>query len=168
MASPAMRAAISSLSRYIVTPEVAKHRIFRWAPGVVLPDCKLMVIARNDDTTFGILHSRFHQQWSLRLGMTLEDRPTYTPSTTFESFPFPEGLTPKIPAFLRTLATPEPMTDWSLTSLKEKLIKIGAKVVSHGRYVAFQIAEVAIPRQMFQEILRLIAELRPQPPPASA
>jgi Transposase DDE domain group 1 len=70
--------------------------------------------------------------------------------------------------FLRTLATPEPINDWSLTSLKEKLIKIGAKVVSHGRYVAFQMAEVAIPRQMFQEILRLIAELRPQPPPAPA
>jgi hypothetical protein len=58
--------------------------------------------------------------------------------------------------------------DWSLTSLKEKLIKIGAKVVRHGRYVIFQMAEVAIPRQMFQEILRLIAELRPQPPPAPA
>ena len=70
--------------------------------------------------------------------------------------------------FLRTLATPEPIKDWSLTSLKEKLIKIGAKVVSHGRYVVFQMAEVAIPRQMFQEILRLIAELRPQPPPAPA
>jgi hypothetical protein len=70
--------------------------------------------------------------------------------------------------FLRTLATPEPIKDWSLTSLKEKLIKIGAKVVSHGRYVAFQMAEVAIPRQMFQEILRLIGELRPQPPPAPA
>ena len=70
--------------------------------------------------------------------------------------------------FLRTLATPEPIKEWSLTSLKEKLIKIGAKVVSHGRYVAFQMAEVAIPRQMFQEILRLIAELRPQPPPAPA
>ena len=70
--------------------------------------------------------------------------------------------------FLRTLATPEPIKDWSLTSLKEKLIKIGAKVVSHGRYVAFQMAEVAIPRRMFQEILRLIAELRPQPPPAPA
>ena len=68
--------------------------------------------------------------------------------------------------FLRTLATPEPIKDWSLTSLKEKLIKIGAKVVSHGRYVAFQMAEVAIPRQMFQKILRLIAELRPQPAPA--
>jgi hypothetical protein len=70
--------------------------------------------------------------------------------------------------FLRTLATPELIKDWSLTSLKEKLIKIGAKVVRHGRYVAFQMAEVAIPRQMFQEILRLIAELRPQPPPAPA
>ncbi len=59
--------------------------------------------------------------------------------------------------FLRALATPEPIKDWSLTSLKEKLIKIGAKLVSHGRCVAFQMAEVAIPRQMFQEILRLIA-----------
>src|SRR5262245_26583144 len=49
--------------------------------------------------------------------------------------------------FLRTLATPEPIKDWSLTSLKEKLIKIGAKVVSHGRYVVFQMAEVAIPRR---------------------
>ncbi len=55
--------------------------------------------------------------------------------------------------FLRTLATPEPIKDWSLTTLKERLIKIGAKIVSHGRYVAFQMAEVAIPRQMFQEIL---------------
>jgi hypothetical protein len=64
--------------------------------------------------------------------------------------------------FLRTLATPEPIKDWSLTSLKDKLIKIGAKVVSHGRYVLFQMAEVAIARQMFQEILRLIAELRPR------
>ena len=65
----------------------------------------------------------------------------------------------KLGDFLRTLAKPESIMDWSLTSLKEKLIKIGAKVVSHGRYVAFQMAEVAIPRQMFQEILRLIAEL---------
>ena len=70
--------------------------------------------------------------------------------------------------FLRTLATPEPIKDWSLTSLKQKQIKIGAKLVSHGRYVAFQMAEVAIPRILFAEILRLIAELRPQPPPAPA
>src|SRR5262249_19190588 len=51
--------------------------------------------------------------------------------------------------FLRTLAAPEPIKDWSLTTLKDKLIKIGAKVVSHGRYVIFQMAEVAIARQMF-------------------
>jgi hypothetical protein len=70
--------------------------------------------------------------------------------------------------FLRTLATPEPIKDWSLTTLKERLIKIGAKIVSHGRYVAFQMAEVAIPRQMFQEVLWLIAELRPKPPPSPA
>ena len=57
--------------------------------------------------------------------------------------------------FLRTQATPEPIRDWSLTSLKDKLIKIGAKVVSHGRYIVFQMAEVAIPRQMFQEIFDL-------------
>jgi len=63
--------------------------------------------------------------------------------------------------FLRTLATPEPIKDWSLTSLKEKLIKIGAKVVSHGRYVGFQMAEVAIPRNLFADILWLIAKLRP-------
>jgi hypothetical protein len=61
------------------------------------------------------------------------------------------------------LATPEPIKNWSLTSLKEKLIKTGAKVVSHGRYVAFQMAEVAISRNLFADILRLIAELRPPP-----
>ena len=70
--------------------------------------------------------------------------------------------------FLRTLATPEPIKEWSLTSLREKLIKIGAKLVSHGRYVAFQMAEVAVSRMLFAEILRLIAELRPPPDPAPA
>jgi hypothetical protein len=70
--------------------------------------------------------------------------------------------------FLRTLATPEPIKDWSLTSLKEKLIKIGAKVVRHGRYVAFQMAEVAVPRHLFVDILRLIAELRPPPVTSTA
>ena len=63
--------------------------------------------------------------------------------------------------FLRTLATPEPIKDWTLTTLKEKLIKIGAKVVGHARYVAFQMAEVAIARDLFAGILRMIAELRP-------
>ena len=67
---------------------------------------------------------------------------------------------------MRTLAIPKTAQPWSLTSLKEKLIKIGAKVVSHGRYVAFQMAEVAVPRQMFAGILSLIARLRAPPAPA--
>ena len=60
----------------------------------------MIVIARDDDTTFGILHSRFHEAWSLRLGAWLGkgNDPRYTPTTTFETFPFPEGLTPDIPA----------------------------------------------------------------------
>jgi len=65
--------------------------------------------------------------------------------------------------FLRTLATPEPIKDWSMTTLKEKLIKIGAKVICHDRYVAFQMAEVAISRGLFADILRMVAELRPPP-----
>ena len=68
--------------------------------------------------------------------------------------------------FMRTLALPEAMKQWSLTSLREKLVKIGAKVVRHGRYVIFQMAEVAVPRQLFHEILRLIGELLQQPPAA--
>ena len=59
-------------------------------------------IARADDTTFGILHSRMHELWSLRLGTSLEDRPRYTPTTTFETFPFPAGLTPADTAHQRT------------------------------------------------------------------
>ncbi len=65
--------------------------------------------------------------------------------------------------FLRTLALPEVVEHWSLTTLREKLIKIGAKVVRHGRYVTFQLAEVAIPRALFAEILHLIDGLRPAP-----
>ncbi len=63
--------------------------------------------------------------------------------------------------FLRTLALPEEVEQWSLTTLREKLVKIGAKVVKHSRYVTFQLAEVAIPRTLFAEILRLIDGLRP-------
>jgi hypothetical protein len=68
--------------------------------------------------------------------------------------------------FMRTLAAPKAAEPWSLTSLRKKLIKIGAKVVSHGRYVTFQMAEVAVSQQMFKEILMLIARLRAPPAPA--
>ena len=67
--------------------------------------------------------------------------------------------------FMRTLALPKAVEHWSLTTLREKLIKIGAKVVSHGRYVTFQLAEVAVPRELFRKILRLIDGLRPAPVP---
>ena len=89
---------IGALLRYIATPRVAKHRLFVWLDTAICPDSALIAIARDDDTTFGILHSRFHEAWSLRLGTSLEDRPRYTPTTTFETFPFPEGLSPDIPA----------------------------------------------------------------------
>ena len=68
--------------------------------------------------------------------------------------------------FMRTLAMTKTAEPWSLTSLREKLIKIGAKVVRHGRYVTFQLAEVAVSRQMFKDILMLIVRLRTPPAPA--
>jgi hypothetical protein len=67
--------------------------------------------------------------------------------------------------FMRTLALPKEVEHWSLTTLREKLVKIGAKVVRHGRYVTFQLAEVAVPRSLFRKILRLIDGLRPVPLP---
>ena len=91
---PEMRRQIEKLSRYIVTPETAEYRLFSWLRYPTLPDKNLIVIAREDDTTFGILQSRFHGLWSLRLGTSLEDRPRYTLTTTFATFPFPEKLTP--------------------------------------------------------------------------
>ena len=95
---PEMWEALDGLPRFIATPTVAKHRLFAWLHAGVCPDHQLIVIARDDDVTFGILHSRFHEAWSLRLGTSLEDRPRYTPTTTFETFPFPVGLSPDIPA----------------------------------------------------------------------
>ena len=92
---PAMREATKVLSRFIVTPEVSKHRVFAWMTPPMVPDKNLTVIARADDATFGVLQSRFHELWALSLGTSLEDRPRYTPSTCFETFPFPPGITPK-------------------------------------------------------------------------
>ena len=89
---------LDGLSRYIATARVAKYRLFVWCDARICPDSQVIVVARDDDTTFGVLHSRFHEIWSLRLGTSLEDRPRYTPSTTFATFPFPAGLTPNVPA----------------------------------------------------------------------
>ena len=65
--------------------------------------------------------------------------------------------------FMRTLALPKEVEHWSLTTLREKLVKIGARIVRHGRYVAFQMAEVAVPRMLFAAILRRIDRLRGPP-----
>jgi len=91
-----LRAAVLGLQRVVVTPRVAKHRTFLWSHPRVYNDDATVIIAREDDVSFGVLHSRFHEVWALRLGTALEDRPRYTPTTTFETFPFPAGLTPDL------------------------------------------------------------------------
>lgn len=86
---PRLRLALQKLQRYITTPTVAKHRLFVWLDVSVVPNQQLIAIAREDDYFFGVLHSKRHELWALRMGTALEDRPRYTPTTTFETFPFP-------------------------------------------------------------------------------
>jgi hypothetical protein len=116
--APDLRAAVAELARFIASPRVSKHRLFVWLQAPVVIDGQLVVIARADDTTFGILHSRPHELWSLRLGTSLEDRPRYTPTTCFETFPFPAGLTPADTAHQKTesVAGPEPSPQPSTAS----------------------------------------------------
>jgi type II restriction/modification system DNA methylase subunit YeeA len=98
--APGLRGALKLLSRYIGTPRVSKYRLYSWLNVTDSLDDGAIAVARDDDTTFGILHSRFHELWALRMGTFLGvgNDPRYTPSTTFETFPFPQGLTPDIPA----------------------------------------------------------------------
>jgi hypothetical protein len=84
-----MRSALKGRHRYIATARVAKYRLYIWVSTEVVPDSQVVVFACDDDYFFGVLHSRFHELWALRLGTSLEDRPRYTPTTTFETFPFP-------------------------------------------------------------------------------
>ena len=99
-----LRSALISLPRFINTPRVAKHRLFVWQLVPSIPDTATVAIARADDTTFGILHSRFHELWSLRMctWLGVGNDPRYTPTTCFETFPFPAGLTPADTAHQRT------------------------------------------------------------------
>lgn len=94
---PALRNATKDFSKVIATPETAKHRIFQWCDTRALPDHTLYIFARNDDVSFGILHSKFHELWSINTGPHYGNHPTairYTPRTTFAPFPFPKGLEP--------------------------------------------------------------------------
>jgi len=88
---PAMRRATARLERILCTPAVARHRLFAWLPVSVLPDHRLFVFARQDDYFFGVLHSRIHEVWSLRMSSRhgVGNDPVYTPTTCFETFPLP-------------------------------------------------------------------------------
>lgn len=95
---PALRASLHGLTHFIATPETAKHRFFVKFPVAVAPEHSLIVIPRQDDATLGILSSRIHCVWALAKGGTLEDRPRYNASLTFETFPFPPGFNLKAEA----------------------------------------------------------------------
>ncbi len=89
--NPTLREALVPLSRCIVTPEVAKYRIFNWMDTNIVPDYKIHVIVREDDYFFGVLQSRVHEIWSLAQGswMGKGNDPSYSSSRTFGTFPFP-------------------------------------------------------------------------------
>ena len=91
---PGLRSKLVGLSRYIATVETAKHRLFVWLPVTVAPEHRLIVVPTDEEALFGILSSRFHVAWALAKGGTLEDRPVYNTTQCFETFPFPEHLTP--------------------------------------------------------------------------
>ncbi len=89
---PAMRKALGALSRFLATPNLTKFRLFDWMPTTILPDHQLIVFARDDDYFFGVLHSAIHERWSRRKGTQLREAESgcrYTPTTCFETFPFP-------------------------------------------------------------------------------
>ncbi|MCX7195817.1 MAG: class I SAM-dependent DNA methyltransferase [Proteobacteria bacterium] len=120
----AMRAALKGLARYIATPETAKHRFFVWLDAGVLPDKMLIVVAHPDDLALGILSSRFHEVWTMALGSPYGSHPTarrYNVSRTFETFPFPEGLTPNLaPAdYTNTAAAEIAAAAQALNTLRE-------------------------------------------------
>ena len=92
-ARPALRMRMVPLSRFIVTPAVSKHRVFTWKADPVLPDHKLYVFVSSEDYLLGVLHSRLHEVWSRAQGSQVRERESgfaYTPTTCFETFPFPE------------------------------------------------------------------------------
>ena len=88
---PELRRAWVGKTRCVVTPEVAKYRLFIWMPTTTVPDNKLHIFARDDDYFFGVLHSRIHEVWSLALGnrMGVGNDPVYSSSKTFGTFPMP-------------------------------------------------------------------------------
>jgi type II restriction/modification system DNA methylase subunit YeeA len=108
-ARPGMRNAIASLSRYIATPRVSKYRLFVWQEARVLCNDGTIIFARNDDYFFGVLHSRLHEVWARAQGTQLREVESgfrYTPTSTFETYPFPwpPGKEPKDSPLVEAIA----------------------------------------------------------------
>jgi type II restriction/modification system DNA methylase subunit YeeA len=106
---PEMYSACLGLDRYIATPRHAKHRLFLWLDKAIVPDSALVVFARRDDYFLGVLHSRVHEIWTRRKGTQVRESESgfrYTPTSTFETFPFPwpPGQETKDTAMVRTVA----------------------------------------------------------------
>ena len=104
-----LRRALVACPRYIATPRHSKHRVFEWMPTSTLPDTAVVVVCRSDDSTLGVLTSRLHELWSLGMcsWLGVGNDPRYTPTSCFETFPFPAGLTPADTAHQRTEALPD-------------------------------------------------------------
>jgi len=107
---PAMRTAIDPLSRFVVLPRHTKHHLVAWLRDPVLPDSALFVFAREDDYFFGVLHSKLHELWARRQGTQVRERESgfrYTPTSCFETFPFPwpPGKEPVDDPRVRAIAT---------------------------------------------------------------
>ena len=135
---PNLRMQMSTLHRYIGTSSVSKHRFFVWLPVAVWPDSRLYAIARDDDATFGILHARMHQVWSLAQSSVHGDgddggRPTYNAKSCFETFPFPKELDPA-----KTVGT-----SYSLEKYPLKLPHNFPKLPKPRQAIALSIAEAA-------------------------
>ena len=93
--------AVNPLVRFVVTPRVAKHRLFAWVVSGTSPDNAVVAIARDDDYTFGVLSSRVHEVWSRAMGTQLRESESgfrYSHTATFETFPFPEPTQEKLEA----------------------------------------------------------------------
>jgi hypothetical protein len=169
-AAPRTRSTRSSVSAGSASPRRRVVAKVEWHPGELYPRVGFIVtnLARPAERVVAFYNQRgTAEQWIKEgkgaIKWTRLSCRTFAANTVRLQI---HALAYYLGNFMRTLAMPKTAKPWSLTSLREKLIKIGAKVVSHGRYVTFQMAEIAVSRHMFAEILSLIAQLRAPPAPA--
>jgi hypothetical protein len=110
---PELRSKLAGIARFIATVETAKHRVFVWFPVAIAPEHKLVVIPSQSEVVFGMLSSRFHVVWAVRVGgrLGVGNDPVYTTSVCFDKFPFPSGLTPRDTAPAAGQASPPCMAD---------------------------------------------------------